>query len=282
MKKRVYPIMLTATVMFSSCGRLDPMTSAPSAETASSVQTEAETEAPTTSALLAEEGVKEGNVMAVSERESENKSPNEIPYVEYPEGAELEHYEVSLYAEPTEVMTNESNGVITFMAETKGKLNEIQLINADTGETVSVLFDGNDGIAGDGQFKGTCRIDLDYGTDPDVSEQKEFNFCALMPDGTRSEVVTVKAYEPITEKEFSQLETIHTAVNAILDSDEYKTMSIEERKEAVGEVLRKCEEEGLIIKDTIRYTESSAVYYYKANGGIGNVISLRDLDNCDR
>ena len=72
MKKRVYPIMLTATVMFSSCGRLDPMTSAPSAETASSVQTEAETEAPTTSALLAEEGVKEGNVMAVSFRGNVN------------------------------------------------------------------------------------------------------------------------------------------------------------------------------------------------------------------
>ncbi|HRU96199.1 MAG TPA: hypothetical protein P5092_02005 [Ruminococcus sp.] len=86
MKKRVYPIMLTATVMFSSCGRLDPMASAPSAETASSVQTEAETEAPTTAALLAEEGVEEGNVMAVSEREPENKSPNEIPYVEYPRG----------------------------------------------------------------------------------------------------------------------------------------------------------------------------------------------------
>lgn len=276
MKMRIYPVMLAAPVFLASCGHYEPAYDTQLANASAVIESESRAEAEFTQESPTEAVTEAAKASSLKEERIEE---SELPYVEYPEGAELEHHDVTLCAEPKEIMTDGDKNEVHFLAETAGKLNEISLIDADTGNEVCILKDGYDGIAGDGQFTCVYTPDLDFGTDPDVSEKKEYRFCALMPDGTRSETVTVTVYEPFSEKELKAMDKVNEEISKLMKSEKYKNMPEDEKVREMGELLSSLEAEGLIETGSICFTESSCTYSYRSLGGACCGVRIRPFSN---
>ena len=161
----------------------------------------------------------------------------------------------------------------------------VELRDTDTGELLCLLVDDcdyeahGDDIKGDGWYCNRYRVPTDFGTDPDVSEDKTFRFYAQFVENDvlhRSESVELTVYEPWTDKELDDRQKVDDATKALMETDEWKQADIDTRRRLAVECLQKLADEGLVVPESICESEDM-VSWSVPSGGI-SCIQLKPFD----
>ena len=197
--------------------------------------------------------------------------------------------DIELTLEKREILIGHDDPTITVRAVPDAAYTPalIFLVDADTGETVCELYDDNDynahgdSIQGDGWYCNRYPVDTDFGTDPDVSEDKYFRFYAQFEESGvihRSETCELWVTEPFTDAELEIMEQVDNAVSALLDSPEWKKADSRERRELAISLLSELSDRGYIRFDPedARSEAYDAISYEYAAGGLG-AIGLEDF-----
>jgi len=190
---------------------------------------------------------------------------------------EVKTPDITLQSDKNEILIGYDSNIVVFIAQTTADIEEIPLIDSSTGETVLMLSDIEDGIKGDGLFKGELEMNIDIDSEPDISEDIYYYYYAELPDGERSETVKIWVVEPFTDKELDNFEKIDIAIEEILDSGEYKKLSYKERAEKITAVLKEFESQGLIDKGSICVDDDFHNVSYSTSG-MGCVITFDEFD----
>lgn len=284
MKKMI--LILTAAIMLSACGQVDGDVLTP----------------PTTEPNTSEQPA---NVDNGANREDVKGDGTDIDYSKniqtYSEISADSNGDVStdirlwatrheINAETDEGDETCSRGEVIFNAEVPADCEPqtVKLINYETGETVSEMRDiadfanYGDSLMGDGVYCCRYTFDLDFGTDPDVSEEMTCLFYAEFYDnnGTHiSDTIEVMLYEPFSDKELEAMVEVDNAIDELLQSAEYKQMSDSEKFDAVFELLRGLADRGLIRAESI-FSDGGMVTFEYAGGGhmAIEVVSHHDHD----
>ena len=197
-------------------------------------------------------------------------------------------YDIELSLDKTEILIGRDDPevVICAVPEVSCKPVSVKLMDADTGEFICDLVDDcdyeahGDDIQGDGWYCNRWTAPTDFGTDPDVSEEKTFRFYAeFARDGVlhRSETVELTVYEQFTDKELDGHQKVDDAVKALMQTDAWKQANTEQRSELAVACLEQLADEGLVVRESIHAGED--VISYKLPSGIGCGIKLKPFDS---
>lgn len=261
--KKVYILILTALVAAAGASGCGAKEGGDSSAASSKAETTAQTSAVSTAA---EEG---------SSPEESSASETEI--------SESIH-DLFLVPDHNTVRIGEDSNEVIFVARDIPIDAEVELVDGDTGEVVGKMLDdadlenSGDEIKGDGWYSLRYKVDIDFPSDPDVSEDRRYHYHARYVDDTiehRSDDVEIFVYESFTEKELDTMETVDNAVHELMQSDGYKAMGDEEKRDELIALLTSLQEEGLIDKDGIN--EDGDFISYSING-LPTFIMLKDFD----
>lgn len=271
MKKMI--LILTAAIMLSACGQVDGDVLTP----------------PTTEPYSSEQSANGDNG---ADREDVKGDGTDIDYSKnvkiYSEASAESNGDVitdimlrvtrhEINAETDEGDEYCTRGEVIFNAEVPADCSpDIVLLKAaETGETVAEMRDiadfanYGDSLMGDGVYCCRYTFDLDFGTDPDVSEDMTCRFYAEFYDqsGTHvSEFAEVYVYEPFSDKELQAMEEVDNAIDELLQSEEYKQMSNSEKFDAVKALLHELADRGFIKAESI-YSDGEMVTFEYVGGG---------------
>lgn len=79
----------------------------------------------------------------------------------------------------------------------------------------------------------------------------------------------------LTDKDFSDMEVVDTSLSEnIFNSDNFKKLTIEDKKIFIEELLNDLSDKGYIIKESISYFEDMSQFYFQYSCGIDYYISL--------
>jgi len=126
-----------------------------------------------------------------------------------------------------------------------------------------------DDIMGDGVFTIKLEIDLSVGS---ISTYR-----AVAQVGSKKMVsneITIYIITPLTPQDIENMAIVNSKCDALLKSDEYSKMTLEERSEAFLSLLTELSEQGLIIKNSITY--NSGTISFKYSSGIIASIMLKE------
>lgn len=251
-------------------------------------------------ALLAGCGAKEIDDSSSAESKAETTSSKADTAESESEASEAD---VSSVAETDEVQITESvtdltlavdkdsvcidtdDNEIIFIARDILDDTSVELIDADTGDVIGTMLDdadfehSGDDIKGDGWYSLRHRVDVDFPTDPDVSEDRDYHYYARYIDGTtehRSQEVEIFVYESFTDKELDNMQTVDNSIQELMKEEGYGDLSIDEKREKVVALLKEFEADGLIDKGSIYpYGDNISFTYCD---GVGSVVMLKPFD----
>ena len=202
--------------------------------------------------------------------------------------------DISLSVDKKEITADKNENEVIFYAEIPAKCSpeKFALIDAKTGETAAELFDEadfekyGDTIKGDSVYNCRFKVNDSINTNSDVSETAVYSYYAVFTDdkGThRSNTVDITVYEQFTDKELADMEAVDNAVSALTDSESYKALSVEQRKEKVTQLLNELADKGtadrnysLIKKDSIAFSDTMVSFEY--NCGVSGGVMLKEFD----
>lgn len=195
--------------------------------------------------------------------------------------------DIELSFEKTELVIGRDNPQIVVRAIPPAEFSpeSVMLIDEDNGEVVSKLVDDcdyeahGDNIQGDGWYCNRFTLETDFGTDPDVSEEKTFRYYAeFVENGIRhrSETVELTVMEQFTDKELDDMEHVSEAISALMGTDAWKAADTAARSDLAVELLQSLAEEGYVIPESI-YANDGFVSYRHACG-VGAGIQLKPFD----
>ena len=202
--------------------------------------------------------------------------------------------DINLRADKKELTAHKNENGLIFYAEVPvdASPEKLILVDADTGRTAAELFDEadyekyGDTIKGDSVYNCRYTVDDDINEDPDVSAEKHYHFYAQFEDEKgvhRSETIEISVYEQFTDKELGDMEEVNKVLTGMTNSEEYKALTVEQRKERALEVLNTLAENGtkerpysLIIKESI-YAGDDMISFEYACGVYGGTM-LKDFD----
>ncbi len=196
-------------------------------------------------------------------------------------------YDIKLKIEPyaKSILASKGTEAVYFYAETFIETEEIFLVDANTGSTVATMVDdgrcskNGDELMNDNVY--TCKVDID------ISKEKIYEFYAVIGDTGNdaiiSNTVKIKVYTGFTEKDIFDNEQVFTAIDNLFDSDEFKSMDLDGRIEAMYELLVELSENGtpeapysLIKRESIRFDKENCQYTFVFHRGGIVVIPLVD------
>ncbi|MCH5192500.1 MAG: hypothetical protein J1F11_00960 [Oscillospiraceae bacterium] len=204
--------------------------------------------------LMLEEAVTESG----SDTAPENERPAETQKSEtisLPDDNSETVYDIFLRASNTEIHSDPDEAEIIWYAEIPidCEPEKVGLVDADTGEIVSELFDEadfekyGDTIKGDSVYNCRFTVNTDIDTDPDVSEDRYYHFYACFTENGIthcSETVEIWVYESFSDKELYDMEAVDTAVSELMDSDGFNELSAKERSEQMLSLISELSEKG--------------------------------------
>lgn len=264
MKKRFFSlisVVLAAAVVFGGCGENDADDS--SSAVSSAETTSAQTEAPAETS------------------EAEESSEPETDEPEITDSVT----DLFMAVNKDSVCIGEEDNEIIFVARDILIDAVVELVDADTGEVVGIMLDdadfpnSGDDIKGDAWYSLRYRVDVDFPTDPDVSEDRDYHYYARYIDGTtehRSDVTEIFVYESFTDKELDEMETVDNSIQELMQSEGYEDLSIDEKREKMVALLEELEAEGLIDEGSIYPYGDNISFTYC--GGVGSVVMLKSFD----
>ncbi|MBR1740196.1 MAG: hypothetical protein IJ737_07875 [Ruminococcus sp.] len=195
--------------------------------------------------------------------------------------------EFSLWVSEDELTVGEDDPEVIFYAEVPVNWSpeSLTLYDARTNKQVSVMVDEADYEKYGGDIKGdavyNCRflIDTDIDTDPDVSEERTYEFYAEFRDESgwhRSNVASVWVLEQFTDKEFDDMETVDAAIGQLRETEGFGSLATEEKAEKVKALLEELADDGLVVKESIYITDDMVTYTHAC--GISAGIKLEPFD----
>lgn len=197
-------------------------------------------------------------------------------------------YDIFLRANKADIRVGTDDAEIIWYAEipVDCEPEKVQLVDADTGEVVSELFDEadyekyGDTIKGDSVYNCRFTVNTDIDTDPDVSEDRYYHYYACFTENGIihcSETIEIWVWEPFTDKELYDMEAADTAISEFMASDVFSGLSTEEKSEQMLSLLLELSEKGtsdrpysLIDADSI-YADGDMISFQYACGVGGGV-----------
>ncbi len=193
---------------------------------------------------------------------------------EEPEEPEKPKEGFILYVDQS-LLTIEQTPKIYFYAETEDAVDSITLLHGT--EPVATLYDDGqfnahgDDIAGDGIYSAYIETAAyDAGTE---------KFTATY-DGNVSNAVEVTFYHMISDEVLEILDTANTYIRNLVDSDNFKKMSIADRKIAADKLVDTLIDKNLIVEESLYYDEIQYLYCFVFTGDILGGIEL-DIDSIE-
>jgi hypothetical protein len=193
--------------------------------------------------------------------------------------------DLNLFADKKEICIGKDDNEVIFVAGDISEPYKVELVNADTDETVGEMLDdaeferSGDDIMGDARYSLRYKVDDTFPTEPDVSEDRTYRFYARYTDGNtvhRSNTAEVFVYETFTDKELETMDTVDSQIEELVGSDDYLMLDTEGRKEKVTALLEELIEQGLVDKGSIASTEDIISY---SVGGVSSGVMLRPFDD---
>ena len=196
-------------------------------------------------------------------------------------------FDIELTLEKREILIGQDDPQLVIRAVPPASCNpaSVQLIDADTDTFICDLVDDcnfeahGDDIQGDGWYCNRWTAPTDFGTDPDVSEEKTFRFYAQFErDGVlhRSETAELTVFEQWTDKELDDRQEVDDAINELMQTDEWKQANTETRASLARACLALLAEKGLVDPNSIGSNAEMVTWSY-TSGGTGG-IQLKPFD----
>ena len=193
---------------------------------------------------------------------------------------------IELEADTKSILASSGTETVYFYAETFIETEEILLVDANTGTTVATMVDdgqypiSGDDLMNDNVFSSKVEID--------ISKEKIYEFYAVIGDTGNdaiiSNTVKIKVYAGYTEEELLDRNEVKTVINMMLDSDEFKSMDLDVKIEAMNKLLVELSENGtpeaphsLIKRETIRFDKENCQYTFVFQSGGIVVIPLDEV-----
>ena len=196
-------------------------------------------------------------------------------------------YDIELTHDKTELLIGQDDIKVIVRAVPPAEYTPdgIALIDEETGTNVLWLVDDNDykahgdNIQGDGWYCNMLLPDIDFGTDPLVSEEMTWRLYAQFEqDGVlhRSETVTLTISEPFTKQELTDMALVDEVVEELISKDTWKQGSIEFRRETAVQLLEQLADNGLVIRESICADDDIVSYQHTC--GVTSGIKLTPFD----
>jgi len=175
-----------------------------------------------------------------------------------------------LSATKKEILAGEDSADVIFYFQTNVDSDEFMLYENDV--AIGTLVDsGNyeqdgDDIQGDGVYSMKFTIDVtNPSAKPTDSKKVVYNsYDVRYKEETVSNEISIDIITPFTEQELEDMEKVDEAVSQLINSDDYSSMDIEQKTDAIIELLKSLEEEGLV-NNIVLYEQQISFLY---NSGV--------------
>ena len=180
----------------------------------------------------------------------------------------------NLFANKSDILVGTADNKVRFLVESNIQADEFTLYANDV-EVGKLYDDGNyslhgDDIKGDGIYSGIFTNNY--------TEDKEVIFAAKsLGDSVVTNEVKIEIITPLTDDELTNIDTVDTAIDEILNDFDYQSATLEVRKEKVYDVLTSLVDQGLIIEESIYYDEETYTFSYEYKDGILGGVIIKDF-----
>lgn len=203
-------------------------------------------------------------------------------------------YDILLRASRTGILIGQDESEIIWYAEIPPDClpQVVYLVDADTGEVVAELFDEadfekyGDTIKGDSVYNCRFEVDVNIGSDPEVSEERRYHYYVEFTEDQethRSDTKEIRVLEPFSDKELNDMETVDNAISALMDSAEYQALDDNEKLDKAIALLKELAAGGtadcpysLIDAGSIVVYDDAVSFQYAC--GVGGAVKTRPFD----
>jgi hypothetical protein len=209
-------------------------------------------------------------------------TPKDNDFTHIPSDATIE-----LTASNEDIIIGEDSNQVYFYADFYYETEKLELVNAENDTVVGTLYDDGDyfthgdDLQGDGIY--SCIYNVDTSNMENIIRNTDFYVQYIDENGNtiKSNTLMIAVYRDFTETELLEIDAVDNAIFGWLNTDEYSSMSLEERKEFAYQMLVDLATNGtlefpysLVDINSIYYSESDNTYQFDYICGIPSGITL--------